>query len=314
MGKYYGLVTGLPSLSLDIQKTSYTQQEYYQDLLEELSNKDRELFEWLRLEQANKELVELLERGYIAPSVDDEDEPKVDAETKQEDDEVEEQSLLPIAELKRCAYMASRGRAERRSDLLPSYMLRFINDVFEPQQDEQAPQSFALSYEDRLSAYYYAAAGKVRNSFLAEWFRFNQTLRNVLTIYTCQRLGWEPRDYVVGDGEIEQKLLTSRAKDFDLAEDEPMIGSMIQIAQEADIAKRERMIDALRWSWLEERTFAMFFDVELLLSYYIRLGIVERWAKLDKEVGQEVFRNIVMGLKAESNASLDAFRKSTNKN
>lgn len=314
MGKYYGLVTGLPSLSLDIQKISYTQQEYYQDLLEELSNKDRELFEWLRLEQANKELVELLERGYIAPSVDDEDEPKVDAETKQEDDEVEEQSLLPIAELKRCAYMASRGRAERRSDLLPSYMLRFINDVFEPQQDEQAPQSFALSYEDRLSAYYYAAAGKVRNSFLAEWFRFNQTLRNVLTIYTCQRLGWEPRDYVVGDGEIEQKLLTSRAKDFDLAEDEPMIGSMIQIAQEADIAKRERMIDALRWSWLEERTFAMFFDVELLLSYYIRLGIVERWAKLDKEVGQEVFRNIVMGLKAESNASLDAFRKSTNKN
>lgn len=314
MGKYYGLVTGLPSLSLDIQKISYTQQEYYQDLLEELSNKDRELFEWLRLEQANKELVELLERGYMAPSVDDEDEPKVDAETKQEDDEVEEQSLLPIAELKRCAYMASRGRAERRSDLLPSYMLRFINDVFEPQRDDQAPQSFALSYEDRLSAYYYAAAGKVRNSFLAEWFRFNQTLRNVLTIYTCQRLGWEPRDYVVGDGEIEQKLLTSRAKDFDLAEDEPMIGSMIQIAQEADIAKRERMIDALRWSWLEERTFAMFFDVELLLSYYIRLGIVERWAKLDKEVGQEVFRNIVMGLKAESNASLDAFRKSTNKN
>lgn len=312
MGKYYGFVTGLPSLSLEISKISYTQQEYYIDLLDELSNKDRELLDWLRLEQANKELVELLEQGDITPLATEEEDIVFDADTSLSD-ENEEQTLLPVAELKRCAYLASQGRPERRSDLLPSYMLRFLNSIFEPQGD-QASKYAHLSYEDRLSAYYYAAAGRVRNNFLAQWFRFNQTLRNVLTIYTCRRLGWEACDYIVGDSEIEEKLLASKAKDFDLTEEEPLIGAMVQIAEEANIAKRERLIDALRWNWLEAHTFDMFFDIEVVLAYYIRLGIVERWTKLDKEVGQEVFRNIVMGLKAESNSSLDAFRKSTNKN
>ena len=50
-----------------------------------------------------------------------------------------------------------------------------------------------------------------------------------------------------------------------------------------------------------------------MLSYYLRLGIIERWDALDKEKGAEVFRQIVMGLKAESNASLSEFKLKANR-
>ena len=93
----------------------------------------------------------------------------------------------------------------------------------------------------------------------------------------------------------------------------PYISSLITIAEETDIAKRERMIDALRWRWLEDETDWTVFDIENVLSYYLRLGIIERWDALDKEKGAEVFRQIVMGLKAESNASLSEFKLKANR-
>ena len=135
----------------------------------------------------------------------------------------------------------------------------------------------------------------------------------MLALFTCRRLDWEPRQYLVGDDEITEKLLTSKAKDFDLSEEVPYISSLITIAEEADIAKRERMIDALRWRWLEDETDWTVFDIENVLSYYLRLGIIERWDALDKEKGAEVFRQIVMGLKAESNASLSEFKLKANR-
>lgn len=86
---------------------------------------------------------------------------------------------------------------------------------------------------------------------------------------------------------------------------------MVQIAEEADITKRERMIDALKWEWLEEECFGKVFDIDSLLAYYLRLQILERWTRLNAEAGEATFRQIVHGLKAESNRSLQAFKQST---
>lgn len=306
MSKYYALISGLPNISLEQQRPPYTQDEFYAELEEILSNKDRELLDWLRLDKTNTELIDLYRSGTL------------DAEWNEDEEPVENEeisTLLPLSELHRVIRDARAGIWVKKSEELPNYMLRFLNERYytAPEGEAEQPALSPLSDEDRLAQLYFSSATKSKNKFVAAWFQFNQTLRNVLALYTCRRLGWEAERYIVGDSEIEEKLLTSKAKDFDLGEVLPDIASIIAIAEETNIAKRERLIDALRWKWLEEETETSVFDIENVLSYYLRLGIIERWSALDKEKGEEVFRQIVLGLKAESSASLDEFRRSTKK-
>lgn len=324
MAKYYGLVSGLLDLSVDAQKLPLSQEEFYLELQDILSSKDRELLEWLHQEQSHAELLKFIEDGVIAPIPTPTEEEDNEEEDSEEFLALEDASSLPLRELRGIATAVARGKIVKRHDLVPRYVIQFLSELFVPERevDENTElddvsstktHSPTLSLEDRLAGYYYDAASHVKNEFLARWFTFNQLLRNVLVIYTCRKLGWSPDAYIVGEGETVDKLRTSKSKDFDLSECEPLIGQMVQIAEERDITRRERMIDVLRWQWLEEQTFARVFDMESVLTYYIRLGIIERWLKLDAEAGAKAFRELVMGLKAESNASLQEFKNNTSK-
>lgn len=307
MAQYYALVAGLPNLSLEMNRVPYTQEEFYGELTEIFSNKDKDLLDWLRLEEKNKQFIHLYREGAFLPLNED-----IEEELSQSSD-----ITLPLKELREVVRSAQEGEKLRRSEVIPSYILSFLNEVYyrpveELDEEELSPTS-PLSDEDRLAQLYYGSASRSKNAFVAAWFGFNQTLRNVLALYTCRSLGWSPERYLVGNREIEEQLLTSRAKDFDLSERCPQITQMITIAAERDIAKRERMIDVLRWQWLDEQTEWNVFEVESVLAYYIKLGIIERWLKLDEEQGKAVFREIVMGLKTESQQALQDFRIKTKK-
>lgn len=308
MAQYHALIAGLPNLSIELGRAPYTQEEFYTELLEVLSGKDRERLDWLRLEQVNREFLALFRSGALAPRTED------------EESEAEELAhiTLPISELRHISTQASLGNRLRRSETVPSYMIRFLNEQYYQapegsEEEETSVPSSLLSDEDRLAQLYFASASGCKNAFLEDWFRFNQTLRNVLLVYTCRQLDWDPKHYIVGDSPIEEALLTSKAKDFGLGEEIPYMAQLIHIAEEKDIAKRERLIDVLRWQWLEEHTEWTVFDIENVLSYYLRLGIIERWQRLDEEKGKAIFRDIVMNLKQESNKSLQDFRAKTKK-
>lgn len=326
MARYYGLVSGLIDLSVDAHKLPLSQEEFYLELQDILSNKDRELLEWLHQEQSHAELLRLIEDGRIAPAPasTDGEEDNDEEEDNEEILAIEDHSSLPVRELRNIATALARGKTVKRSELVPRYVIQLLSSLFAPKKEadnesdndaysEAQESSPTLSIEDQLAGFYYDAASYVKNDFLARWFAFNRLLRNVLVIYTCRKLGWSPDDYIVGTGEMIDKLRTSKSKDFDLSEEEPLILNIVQIAEERDITKRERMIDVLRWQWLEEQTFARVFDIESVLTYYIRLGIIERWLNLDAEAGAQAFRELVMGLKAESNASLQEFKNNTSK-
>lgn len=305
MAQYHALISGLPSISLEMPKAPYTQEEFYAELSDILSSGDRKYLDWLRLEEANKELIILYHSGAFNPTGEE-------LEVMEEDEAAD--TSLPINELKLVAHQASIGKPIRRNELLPGYMLHFINERYlKTDEDEEVldntePTLSPLSDEDRLAQLYFVSGANNKNAFVANWFSFNQTLRNVLALYTCRKLGWNPEKYIVGNSEIEEQLLTSKSKDFGLSEEYPEILTMISIAEEQDIARREKMIDALRWQWLDEQTEWSVFDIENVLCYYLKLGIIERWSNLNEEKGNAIFREIVLGLKQESNHSLQEFK------
>lgn len=308
MAKYYGLIAGLPELSLEVAKPPISSAELREEMLTQLSSADRALLELVDLEHIHQSVLSLgAEDSTESPE-------EASEQLEQEPTEVDPVLGTHLGSLPR-VYQAIASAERLPKHQLPTYILQYLQERFAPKAEESEDQEQApahqLGAEDRLAQLYYAYVRGKGKGFLSRWFALNQTLRNVMVVHTCKALGWDATAYVVGQTHVEQQLLTSKAPDYDLSDDVPEIGRMVQIAEEADITKRERMIDALKWEWLEEECFGKVFDIDSLLAYYLRLQILERWTRLNAEAGEATFRQIVHGLKAESNRSLQAFKQST---
>ena len=324
MAKYYALVAGLPIISVDSPKPPFSTESFYEELRPILTKQDLRLIEVLRQEGLNKQLLQWILAGEITPK---EEETEVSYEVNYAgagEEEALTDDELRLQALQAVSTAAYRGKRNPFPKLLPQYIARFVYDLFVVKQREEetiqseevTPRLFdaigsdRLALEDLIASYYYNSISEASSPFLTEWFALNKNIRNILAVFTCRRLGWDPQHYLVGKGEVEQQLLTSKATDFDLGDKLPYLSRVLQIANERDIARRERFIDLLKWQWMDEWTFVRVFDIDNVLCYYLRLGILERWANLNETKGEETFRQIVHSLKGESAQVLQDFKKS----
>lgn len=321
MAKYYALIAGLPNITVDSPKPPFTTASFYEELLPILTKQDLQSLEVLRQEALNKELLNWIIEGELTPP---EQEPEQSYEVDYSGEAVEALSpeVIRLQALQSVSAAANQGKRNPRPKAVPDYISRFVYDLYhrEVKSDEQdsseavAPRLFdeigsdRLALEDLIASYYYDSVADSSSAFLTEWFALNKNIRNILAVFTCRRLGWDPQRYLVGKGEVETQLLQSKAKDFDLGEKLPYLAKVLQIAEERDIARRERLIDLLKWQWMDEWTFVRVFDIDNVLCYYLRLGILERWANLNETKGEATFRNIVHSLKGESAQVLQYFK------
>ena len=324
MAKYYALVAGLPIISVDSPKPPFSTDSFYEELRSILTKQDLRLIEVLRREELNKQLLQWILAGKLAPKEEESEESYSDGYTVAGSEETLTDDELQLQALQVVSTAAHRGKRTPFPKLLPRYIARFVYDLFVVRQreegslqsEETTPRLFdaigsdRLALEDLIASYYYDSITEASSPFLTEWFALNTNIRNILAVFTCRRLGWDPQHYLVGKGEVEQQLLTSKAADFDLGDKLPYLSRVLQIANERDIARRERLIDLLKWQWMDEWTFVRVFDIDNVLCYYLRLGILERWANLNETKGEETFRQIVHSLKGESAQVLQDFKKS----
>ena len=307
MAKYYALVSGLPTLTAEMQRPPLSVADYYADLQPLLTSHDRAYLELLHLEQEHPGLLDWVLSLWAGGASA--------RELPESGEEVEE----PFACLHAVVDAASRGSKLPRERGVPAYQAHFVYDLFfVPDELSDAEVRTArideigedrLTLENLLAQYYYDWAERSSSSFLRAWFRLNKNIRNILAVSTCRRLGWDPSSYIVGEGEVEEHLRHSRAKDFDLAGELPYLGDVLRIAEERDIARRERLLDLMKWQWMDEWTFVRVFDIDNVLCYYLRLSILERWSRLDEATGERTFREIVLGLKGESARVLQDFKR-----
>ena len=71
------------------------------------------------------------------------------------------------------------------------------------------------------------------------------------------------------------------------------------IAEETEVTEKERKIEQLKWSWLEENTFFDYFTIEKVFAYLLKLEIIERWYMLNREQGEKTLRDMIARLKSE---------------
>ena len=272
MTNYYCLVTGLPELSLEDGKLSYTVANFKTEIYTLLSKTDKKLVDLYYLKFDNRNLLSLLKdrEAVVAASLGN----------------YSADELLGL--------IASFLKEKKVSDKkFPTYFYEFTELYLNTPDEER------VDFEDKLYGFYYDYAIKCGNKFVSTWFELNLNVNNILAALTARKYKMEISKVPVGNNLIADALRTSNARDFGLADELEYFDQLVRINDTVDLVEREKKIDMLKWFWLEENTFFNYFSIEKIFVFLMKLEMIERWVSLDKEKGNELFRKLIDQLKNE---------------
>lgn len=270
MSAYYYLVAGLPDISLEDGKLSYTISDFRAESYGDLSAKDQALIDLFYLKYDHADLLSLLKDK--------------DAVTQGKGNFSSEDLLQLIASVK---------EGEKPDAKFPSYLYDFIAQYLALPADE------LYKAENLLASAYYAYAMKSKNPFIASWFEFNLNINNILAAFAARKYKMNVAEVIVGDTDVCEMLRTSNARDFGLSETLDYFEPLQRLVETDDLVEREKKVDQLKWKWLEDASFFHYFTIECLFVFLLQLEMIERWVLLDKEKGSELFRQMIQNLKDE---------------
>ena len=271
MTNYYCLVTGLPELSLEDGKLSYTVANFKTEIYPELSKSDKKLIDLFYLKFDNQNLLALLK----------------------DKEAVVDTSLGNFSAEELLGVIASFKEETAPDKKFPSYFYEFAELYLNTPEEER----FGL--EDKLHGFYYHYAMKCGNKFVSEWFELNLNVNNILAAMAARKYKMDVTKVSVGTNMVAEALRTSNARDFGLADDLEYFEQLTRINDTVDLVEREKKIDLLKWNWMDDNTFFNYFTIERIFVFLMKLEMIERWVSLDKEKGSEMFRKLIDQLKDE---------------
>ncbi|WP_340113938.1 DUF2764 family protein [Maribellus mangrovi] len=264
-GEYYCLVAGLPDLVFGQNSAPVKSRIFLEELRQQLHSSDYKLIEYLFLPFDNLNLLNILlkqNKPYFYPGI----------YSKQE---IESQ-LSPDNEEMR----------------LPQYMFIFMNQI-----KNSDPKPEDMEAENGLSILFYEHALNCSNTFLQQWFRFEINLKNVITAFNCKLYNYNLGEQLLkvnGANAVYTLLIENKLKPNYFEELLPYYDEVLKIADsELERLEKEKAIDKLKWLYLDEHTFFHFFTIEKILAYTIKLLLIERWMKLDKDTGKELLNKLI---------------------
>lgn len=281
MTNYYCVVAGLPDLSLDDGKLTYTVDDFKAEILPLLTEKDRRLVELFYLKFDNADLLRLL---------------------RDKDATTEGRGNYTADELRAVINAAREGDAPDKR--YPAYLHEFATAYLAAPAGELTE----ARAEDMLAARYYAYAMHCGNPFVAAWFEFSLNVNNLLAAFTARKYRMDVPQAVVGQTEVCEAIRTSTARDFGLADTLDYFEPVLHISETDELLERERKTDELRWQWMDDAVFFHYFSVERIFVFLQKLEMIERWIAMDKDKGNERFRQLIARLKDEVRIP-DEFRK-----
>lgn len=112
---------------------------------------------------------------------------------------------------------------------------------------------------------------------LREWKRFDTTLRNELSRCRANRKSKDASKYIRGEGYLD-----------------PFVSSFTHWACKCDSPlEAEISLDRFRWEKIEELGKWHYFDIDYLVTYGLKLQILERWKRINKANGTEVLQEVL---------------------
>jgi hypothetical protein len=149
-----------------------------------------------------------------------------------------------------------------------------------------------LPYTDEVTAFFYDDLDELVDGFLAEWYRFELDLRNATVALAHRQNGLPITEKLIPSGLVwEAARRDPSVPDLGLGSSFPALGELV--AWEGGLTGYERLIEDLRWRWLDERTQGFEFTTDQVLAYLVRLMSVTRWHGLRAEDGEAAFQKLM---------------------
>jgi len=271
---YYFLIAGLPDLTIDQGKLQFGSLEFREYLKSQLHKSDYQLIEWLFLPHDNLNLLQILK--------------KTEGNFNNSGIYTREELELSIAEVATPDKILSE-----EASIVKPYIKKFLVSYFK--EEEPMPEKSA---ENELLALYFKEALKADNTFFRKWLEFEINLKNVLIFNTAQNFNIPLDNQLVGDTTLVNSLKQRTGRDIGEAAEWEYYDRVNQLADGTDIFTKEKAIDQLRWTVLDEMNTFNYFSIEIVFSYMVKIMIIERWLRLDPKTGEELFRRLLGDLQS----------------
>lgn len=244
MANYYCLIAGLPEIDFSDSHPGYSMDELVEQLHESLTPWDARLMaNFFFLQRDCKNLV-----GYLKDP---------EAELMYQGAYTKEQYKDLVKSAEEMNFNVHR---------YPSFLSIFAREwAFNKDKKGYFPE------DEILYLFYKYAIDNCSNKFVREWYQMNMDINNILTAILARKYGWNIADYIKGEGEVQEKLREENTPDFGLSREMDYMKELIQIADQDDPVKKEKMIDALKWLWLDDNTFFEPFGIESVFAYMCKL-------------------------------------------
>ena len=172
--------------------------------------------------------------------------------------------------------------------LFPQYMNDFITSF-----NENKNRYTEAEWESKLTEAYFRAAQKTENDFLNHWMEFELNLKNLMLVMSNRKQELPFSEIILEANEMAALMKENPAADFSTQTSIDFLNQVVQILETENLIEREKKIDALRWKKVEEMTFFNYFTIEAILSFIIKLMILERWTMLKQEQEKEFLPSIL---------------------
>ena len=267
MAQYYYLISSLPELDTEQTKLPFQLADFKHELENNLYPEDYQLANYIFLAYDNQNLINLLQ------GKDASFEEKGLFSREYLEEELKTQEIAPFE------------APHTFEEYIRSFVVSYKNDFSLYQ---------GMRWEDQLTNYYYDFVRRTSgNEFLCNWFDFNMNLTNMVSGFNARNHSIALENVLVGDNDVTTAITATKARDFGVSQEYEYINTLVNAYDNENLYNREKQIDVLRWKRLEHLTDLNFFSVEAVLVYLLKMQILDRWVKLDKESGEAAFKNIL---------------------
>jgi len=269
--EYHCLVAGLPALFFDTARLAATLVEWKGQLKEDLHPLDYTLMESFFLRYDNRNIHQLLtgKSGEWDPLGNYSKEQAEEVMDLLRDEDTDPESLD-----------------------FPVYLSRHIRSF-----KADTPLFADKTWENQLSVLYFDHLKDIDNPFIRDWYAYELDLTNIITALSCREHQVDIRNQLVGENEITEKLIRSNVRDFGISNEFPLLESVLRASEEEDFMEREKKYDMVKWKYLDDKVFFHYFTIEIIFTFVVKLEIISRWLKLDKNTGEKLFRDLVGQIK-----------------
>lgn len=262
-GYYPYLLCGLPDLAFDMDLSGFDYEEISATVNELLSEKDREVLSLFLSAGTHRPLA----KKYL--SLQDEEE--------------------------RAQYLS-----ENR---LPRYQKKLFAQSLPVLLYGEEDQSVDLDVEETENALvrifdgaFYTAVLRHGNPFVRKWFEFDGVLKNVEVAFAARKQGREAENEFVeqASSALVQWIKENMEEgDFGLKLRLAYAEEMFAALNLPDVYERERAVDRFRWNMAGEMVREKDFQLDKVLCYMLKAGILRRWQNMDAASGREYLRKTV---------------------